>query len=79
MLCNPLRVVQCLVFGASGAGKSSLLQGLVRTREDSGSGNSPADEGSPRKALACTTAANEITFSRGHRQRAGMSQKLAEA
>ena len=67
--------MQCLVFGASGAGKSSLLRGLVRARGESGLGNSPADEGSPRKAPACSAAANEITLSRGHRQRAGMSNK----
>ncbi|KAL3136163.1 hypothetical protein ABBQ32_007179 [Trebouxia sp. C0010 RCD-2024] len=69
-------VFQCLVFGASGAGKSSLLEGLIRTQGEVGSGISPADEGSPRKAPAAHVAANEIIFSHGRRQQTVVSATL---
>ena len=63
--------MQCFVFGASGAGKSSLLQGLVKKKSDAGSGSGPVDVPSPQKASAATTAVNEISVTQGHKQRQG--------
>ncbi len=66
-------LVQCFVFGAGNAGKSSLLQGLVRKRGQPGSGKiePKEEEESAGQAPAANIAVNEIPVARGNRQREG--------
>ncbi len=65
-------LLQCFVFGAADAGKSSLLQGLVRKHgQPGGTKSEPEDSGSPRQAPASNIAINDISVMRGNRQREG--------
>ena len=64
-------MLQCFVFGAANAGKSSLLEGLVRRKGQSGSQGDSAEGGSPRAPPASHVAVSEISVTRGHRQREG--------
>lgn len=65
--------VQCFVFGAANAGKTSLLQGLTRkSGQPSTSKGDPEEEaGSPTHQPASNIAVNEISVMRGNRQREG--------
>jgi len=69
-------LLQCFVFGAADAGKSSLLQGLVRKHGQPGSGKSEPkeEEGNAGQAPAANIAVNEIPVARGNRQREGPTQ-----
>lgn len=66
---------QCFVFGAANAGKSSLLQGLVRKHGQPGSNKSEPkeEEGNAGQAPAANIAVNEIPVARGNRQREVMT------
>ena len=68
--------MQCFVFGAANAGKSSLLQGLVRQHGQPGSSElqPKAEEGNDGQAPAANIAVNEIPVARGNRQREGLKQ-----
>ncbi len=68
--------MQCFVFGAANAGKSSLLQGLVRRHGQPGSSNMQpkAEEESAGQAPAANIAVNEIPVARGNRQREGLTR-----
>lgn len=69
-------LLQCFVFGAADAGKSSLLQGLVRKRGQPGSSKiePKEEEESAGQAPAANIAVNEIPVARGNRQREGLKQ-----
>lgn len=64
------------MFGAANAGKSSLLQGLVRKHGQPGSNKSEPkeEEGNAGQAPAANIAVNEISVARGNRQREGLKQ-----
>ena len=68
--------MQCFVFGAANAGKSSLLQGLVRQHGHPGSSTSERkeEEESAGQPPAANIAVNEIPVARGNRQREGPTQ-----
>ena len=58
--------LQCFVFGAAGAGKTSLLEGLVRQQGQEVEQQQPLEDGSP---TAPKVAVNEVTVSRDQRGR----------
>ena len=60
--------LQCFVFGDSNAGKTSLIEGLLR-QEGQEAEQQPQEAGSPRTALAPKIAVNEVVVSRDHRGR----------
>ena len=58
------------MFGPSKAGKTSLLEGLIREQgQEAGKAKS---NGPDDKGPASNVAANEILMTRGHRQREGV-------
>lgn len=56
------------MFGDSSAGKTSLIEGLLR-QEGQEAEQQPQEAGSPRTALAPKIAVNEVVVSRDHRGR----------
>ena len=65
---HKLHVLQCFVFGDSSAGKTSLIEGLLR-QEGQEAEQQPQEAGSPRTPLAPKIAVNEVVVSRDHRGR----------